>query len=270
MIQSMGPATQVAAGFGSTVWQGSRIGVPVNVVDSRTSEKKDILVASVYADASEPNGVPWPADPRFEGWPGRAWDRKLLIVDAATCQAWELINVQPPWENVWGGILNKWYADRVVRFDLHSNGPLPKGSVTASGLPMLAGMVRFDEVASGDVGHVVTMSAPNIKAGAFVWPALASDGRSTSPDAPPMGTWLRLKPGVDLSALGPQARVVAQALKDHGAIINDTGPGSGISGESDTRWNDNDLATLRTLTLDMFEVVDPSAMRTPAAGFQIR
>jgi hypothetical protein len=103
-----------------------------------------------------------------------------------------------------------------------------------------------------------------------VWPANGSDGRSTDPDAPPMGTWLRLRSDVDLSHLGPQARVVAEALKVHGAVIFDTGPSYGLMGEPDTRWADGDLAGLQTLTIGMFEVVDPTPMQVSPTSHQIR
>jgi hypothetical protein len=269
-IQSMGPDSRIGAGFGSTVWMGSRPGIPTNVVDSRTAPRQDILVSDLYAETSETEDMPWPAEPRFEGWPGRAWDKHLLVVDSATCSSWEAINMQPPGENVWGTLLNRWYADKVVKLDLGSNAIPPKGTVTASGLSMLSGMVRYDEVAAGRIGHVLMMASPKIRKGPSVWPANGSDGRSTDPDAPPMGTWLRLRSDVDLSHLGPQARVVAEALKVHGAVIFDTGPSYGLMGEPDTRWADGDLAGLQTLTIGMFEVVDPTPMQVSPTSHQIR
>ena len=252
-----GAGQRVRAGFTSGVWQGSRGGYPVNVVDSRTDASVDYVIAA-YPGVSDPTGHTLPAVPRFEGWPTIAWDRHLLTVDTATCTSSEAFNVSPPWENPTG----RWVADSAVHFDLRSNDLPPRGSATASGLSMLHGLVRYDEVASGRVGHAVTVTLPQIRQGAAVWPARFSDGRSTNPAAPQMGTWRRLRADVDLSGLGPQARTVAEAMKVHGAVVGDTGPGGlVVNGEPDERWNDTDLSGLGSLSLADFEVVDASGMR---------
>lgn len=269
-IAAVGPATSLMAGFGSGLWQGSRPGYPVNVLDARTAATKDLLVGMDYAATSEPYGVPWPDVPRFEGWPGRAWDKHLLVVDSSSCRSWETINTQPPSENVFGTILNRWYADKVVTVDLSSNVPRPGGTVTASGFSMLAGLVRYDEVASGNIDHVLAMSLPGISNAGATWPAQATDGRSTDPSAPKMGSWFRLRSDVNLSGLGPQASVVAGAMRDHGVVLVDTGPNAAISGEPDLRWNDADLGGLTGLTMSDFEVVDPSAMKVSDGSLRIR
>jgi hypothetical protein len=269
-IAAAGATLPIRTYFGSGVWEGSRPGIPTNVLDTTTASRRDLLVSQDYQYASEPLGVPWPATPRFEGWPGRAWDRHLLVVDSATCRSWELINVQAPAENVFGTLFNMWYADKVVTIDLSSNQPRANGTVTASGFSMLAGLVRYDEVASGSVDHAVAITLPTVRQSAPTWPAQATDGRSTDPAAPPMGTWLRLKAGTDLRGLGPQATVVARALQAHGAIVADTGPNAALAGEPDLRWNDADLSGLARLTLSDFEVVDPTPMKVSDQSFQIR
>ena len=265
-----GAGLPIMAGFGSGVWMGSRLGWPTNVVDARTAPRNQMIVSFAYAHMSDMSGVPWPSQPRFEGWPGRSWDKHLEVLDSSTCTSWELINVQPPWENYYGGQLGMWYADAIVALDLRSNEFRRGGTVTAAGLSMLATLTRFDEVASGRIDHVLSISLPNIRAGAPAWPAQGSDGRSADPASPPMGTWLRLKDGVDVDRLPPQARVVARALQEHGAVVTDTGPNAAIGGEPDVRWNDADLGSLRSLTLGDFEVVDPTPMRADATSLAIR
>ena len=252
-----GAGQRVRAGFTSGVWQGSRGGYPVNVVDSRSDSSVDYLIRA-YPGVSDPAGHTLPAVPRFEGWPTIAWDRHLLTVDTATCTSSEAFNVSPPWENP----LGRWMADSAVHFDLRSNELPARGSATAAGLSLLHGLVRYDEVASGRVGHAVTVTLPQIRQGDAVWPARYSDGRSTNPAAPQMGSWLRLRADVDLSGLGPQARTVAEAMKVHGAVVGDTGPGGLVlNGEPDERWNDSDLRGLGSLSLADFELVDASGMR---------
>jgi hypothetical protein len=174
--------------------------------------------------------------------------------------------VTPPAANP----LGLWLVDKAVKIDLRSNAYRPAGSVKVAGVSMLAGLVRYDEVATGRLDHVVAASIPNARSGAPVWPARYSDGPNPDPAAPPMGTWLRLRSDVDLDDLGPQARTIARAMRDHGVVIGDTGGRFSISGEPDVRWDDADLAGLRTLTFADFEVVDPTPMIVSRNSLQIR
>src|ERR1051325_8911402 len=84
-----------------------------------------------------------------------------------------------------------------------------------------------------------------------------------------MGARFRLKASVDISALNPQARVIAQALKDYGLIVADNGSAFFMTGASyspdannnfSLTWNDNDIQDtlhgLKSLWFTNFEVVD--------------
>lgn len=255
-------------GFGAGVWEGSRSGVPVNVVNGRIAPRVDVVVESWLTDGGH-LGVPVPDVPRYEGWPGKAWDAHLLVVDASTCTTRELLNVRDPSDDVLGIGGGRWWADAAGTFDLRSNTPSPTGS-TASKVSLLAGMVRFDEVASGEIDHVLSVALPEISSGPPVWPAMGTDGRSDDPDAIPMGSWLRLRADADTSQLGPQARVVADALREHGAVVGDTGPGLVLGGEPDERWDDADIGTLDTLSLSDFEIVDASPMMARPDSHQLR
>jgi hypothetical protein len=75
-----------------------------------------------------------------------------------------------------------------------------------------------------------------------------------------MGSVLRLRADADLSGLGPQAKVIAEAAQRYGILISDTGPKFGLRGTVDARWDDGDLATLSSLTTDDFEFVDLSGV----------
>ena len=258
-------APHLDAGFSAKPWQGARAGIPVNVADSRTSESVTVF-AGTGAPTSDHGRTPVPPAPRFEGWPSMRWDKHFLVVDPATCTSHEMIGVTPPNANPFG----LWMAEKVVEVDLTSASYRRGGTVKVSGVSMLAGMVRYDEVATGDIDHAIGMSIPNARAGAPVWPARGSDGTNPDPDAPPMGSWLRLREDVDLSALGPQAQVIARALRDHGAVVADTGGRWVLNGEPDVRWDDRDLNTLRTLTFDDFEVVDPTPMIVSRDSLRIR
>jgi hypothetical protein len=254
-------------GFGAGVWMGSRAGIPSNEVNGRTARRVDVVVESWRTDGGH-LGVPIPDEPRFEGWPGKAWDAHLLVVDASTCTSRELLNVRDPSDDVLGIGGGRWYADAAGAFDLRSNDP--STASTASKASLLAGMIRLDDVASGQIDHVLSASLSEISSGPPVWPAMGTDGRSNDPNAIPMGSWLRLRADADTSQLGPQARVVADALREHGAVVTDTGPGLVLHGEPDERWDDADIDTLETLTLSDFEIVDASPMMVRPDSYQLR
>jgi hypothetical protein len=262
-----GSGVRLRAGFSSRIVEGSRTGTPINVVDPATARPTDFVSALWSSGWSTATDVPMPADPRFEGWPGRAWDKHLLLVDPRDCTSRELIDVMPPGENLTAG--GRWYADAVATIDLGSDRA-PDHAVVAAKLSLLSGLVRYDEVASGDIRHVLTMSLPVVRRGAPVWPAQASDGRSDDPAAPPMGSWFRLRPDVDLSGLGPEARTVARALQVYGAVAVDSGPHLAIDGEPDVRWDDADLDSLRTLSAADLQVVDPTPMRVSSDPADLR
>jgi hypothetical protein len=85
-------------------------------------------------------------------------------------------------------------------------------------------MARLDEVAAGAIDHVLKVaSGPEVSA-KHVFPMVGSDGGSRDPSAPPQGLRFRIRPSIDLDALGldPQALVIAKALQKYGFYIGDS------------------------------------------------
>jgi hypothetical protein len=147
-----------------------------------------------------------------------------------------------------------------AKFDLKSNTLRPDGwtSADAAGLPIFAGLARYDEIASGEIRHALRFTAARTQKG-YVYPATHAAGSTTSADVPPMGARARLKAGVDISGFGPQAQVVARAMKKYGIILADNGSSIGnwfVTGAPDSRWDDDDLNTLKRLHGSDFEFVD--------------
>src|SRR2546425_9934192 len=98
-----------------------------------------------------------------------------------------------------------------------SNGqrPFTWTSADAAGLPILPGLVRYDEVASGAINHALRFTVP-VSQRAFVWPARHQAGSSTDPNLPPMGLRLRLKASVPISAFSPANQEILTPLKRYG------------------------------------------------------
>lgn len=234
----------LTAAFGGPA-RGVIWGVPFNPVDGSTPTTR-IRYRAPWSRYEGPVPI---ADPAYiESMPTYGFDNHYVALDPERRMMWELIGTV-----VWFG---RWEAGSGAVWDLDS---LDYGeySTTASGLPLLPGIVTYDEVAGGSVDHLIWATAPNISATGVVWPARATDGRSDDPDAPPMGAWLRLRDDADLSGLGPQATVIAEALQRHGAVLMDTSGGPfALRGTPDGRFDRDDLAGLARFTPADFEVVD--------------
>lgn len=99
---------------------------------------------------------------------------------------------------------------------------------TFRGYPGAVAMVHYDDIANGKLDNVVKVGVNTANSG-FVFPMLDSDGSTTNPNAPKQGTRIRIKPSVDLVALGlsGQALVIARGLQEYGMVVADS-TGGGI------------------------------------------
>lgn len=239
----------LSAGFRGTVTDGVAFGLPFNLVDAQTPVQQVELTQYPAASFAGPYPITDPA--YIEGMPTYHFDQHYLAVDLQKRQAWELIAIRS-WFGHWqAGAGATWSMDSLE---------YPTGSTIAARMPLLPGTITYAEVDAGAVNHAILASTAISAPGKFVWPARGGDGVSTDPNAPPMGAWLRLDATADLSGLGPQAKVVAQAAQKYGVILSDTGPGFKLRGTVDARWDDDDLATLGKLTSDDFQVIDPATV----------
>jgi hypothetical protein len=132
-------------------------------------------------------------------------------------------------------------------------------SADAAGLPILPGLVTYDEVAAGEVTHAIRFTAAQTRS-AHIWPARHDASALTGARYPPMGARFRLKASTDLSGFSHDARVVAEAMQRYGIMLSDNGAPWFISGVPDERWDNDVLLELRQLTGDDFEAVDTSGM----------
>jgi hypothetical protein len=62
------------------------------------------------------------------------------------------------------------------------------------------------------------------------------------------------------AATSPQAAIIITGFRDYGIILADNGETGGLIGTPDARWNDADLACLKSLTLGDFEPVNVSSL----------
>jgi hypothetical protein len=255
-------------------------GIPYTVVHGNTQPKVNVVIDG-YPDESDIQPVPIPATAVLEGDhqngpAGGRGDSHLLIYDVDNHILYELYATSRPSENA----DRQWHADQQSVWDLNTNSFRTIGwtSADAAGLPILPGLARPDEAlpvsqgGQGVITHAIRMTLQNaVILNQFIYPAshVANRGNTNVATQPPMGARFRLKASVDISRLNPQARIVAQAMKDYGLIVADNGSNFYISGASysvdannnrSLTWDDDDIQDsvrgLKSLTFNMFEVVD--------------
>jgi hypothetical protein len=209
-----------------------------------------VRVTFEYASESDRGPYPIPADARVEN----GGDRHVILHDPRACRLYELFAAYPNGDR-------SWRAGSGAVYDLRSNKLRPRGwtSADAAGLPILPGLVRFEEVAAGRIDHAIRVTAPRTR-DAYVWPARHAASNASDPALPPMGLRLRLKSTVDVSRFPAQARTVAQAMQRYGVILADNGSPWFISGAPDERWNNDALRALKSLRGSDFEAVDTSGL----------
>ena len=257
-IDTIGANDTVHADFGSGLWAGGPIGIPYTTVPG-TQEK--VNVTFYYDDESDPGPYPIPPDAPIEGGSGSDGDRHVIVVDRDNCILYELYDAWPQPDG-------SWEAGSGAIYDLNSNALRPDGwtSADAAGLPILPGLVRYEEVASGEINHAVRFTAPQTRK-KYIWPARHYASSLTGTQYPPMGQRFRLKAGFDISGFSAQNQVILKALKKYGMILADNGSSWFICGAPDSRWNNDDLHELHNVKGSDFEAVDESSsMINPNSG----
>jgi hypothetical protein len=171
--------------------------------------------------------------------------------------------------------------------------PQGEGTSDAAGLPIAPLLVNADEVIgagtrltpNGVIKHPIRFTVSNF-VDYWVWPGTQSGGgvgscmssqgpipaqsqisQKTPPTSctvtAPAGEIYRLKastPTPACAATSPQAAIIITAFRNYGIIIADNGTPGGLSGTPDSRWVDDDLACLGSLTLANFEPVNVSSL----------
>ena len=264
-VATIGADGHIYIDFGSGDWppgSGALIGMPY--VDVPASQPK-VPVSFYYAAESDPGPYPIPPDAPIEGGPDSDGDRHVLVVDRDNCVLYEMFYAFPQD----GG--SSWSAGSGAVFDLGSHALREETwtSADAAGLPILPGLVRYDEVAAGEIRHALRFTAPRTRR-AYVWPARHYASSLTGTQYPPMGQRFRLRADFDVSGFSPENQVILQALKVYGMMLADNGSGWCLFGFPDERWDNDDLRELRQVKGSEFEAVDVSSLMVDPDSGQAR
>jgi hypothetical protein len=209
---------------------------------------------TAYGEESDPGPFPVPSAAPVEGGGDSDGDRHVLVVDRSSCTLYELYRA------FFKGGPARWNADSGARWDLRSTALRPDSwtSADAAGLPIFPGLVRYEEVAAGNLDHAIRVTFESTR-DAWIHPASHCAGDTSDPRAPAMGTRLRLKARYGLGSFSGAARTIALALRRYGMIVADNGSNWFISGTSDRRWDDENLDQLKRIPGSAFQVVKSAA-----------
>ncbi len=228
-------------------------GLPFAVVDNTHAT---VSIKFTYASESDPGPYPFGPDIPLE----QGSDRHALIVNKDTCVLYELFAAN------WHGGQPR--AGSGAIFGLGSNALRPDTwtSADAAGLPILPGLVRYDEVLAGAIDHAIRFTA-DLTDCHHIWPA-RHDAGTCNPQYPPMGARFRLKASFSLTGFSAKAKVILTAMKQYGFILADNGSNWYFQGTEDSRWKNKLLDELKSIPASAFEAVDESACQVSANSGQ--
>jgi hypothetical protein len=209
-----------------------------------------------YGDESDHGPFPIPPTAPIEGASAgqpdpQEGDRHVLVVQRERCVDYELYNAV----RMNGGAA--WQVSSSARWDLTRNQRRPPRwtSADAAGLPILPGLLRYDEAARGTIRHALRFTLPRARS-AYQAPA-SHCGTATDPSAPAYGSRWRLKASFDESPYSGPALAIVRALKRYGLMFADQGSAMFVTGTSDPRWTQTieDINRRHPIPGDAFEVV---------------
>jgi len=156
--------------------------------------------------------------------PASGSDAKMTIFQPAYDTMWEFQGgtakdpLTGEWSSGWGGRMDNVSQNSGI-------WPNPYGG-TATGLPIMGGLITIEELKQGSIKHAIGMSLVRCEdRHIFSWPATRSDGVNSTglPNQIPEGMRCRIDPTVNLDALGlnPVALMIARAGQTYGFVIWD-------------------------------------------------
>ncbi len=246
-MSHMSPTRKLHPDFGPSYGaQSVPYGIPITTVAGTHAK---VPVTFTYAGESDRVGYPLGSDTRIEGGQLTSGDRHAVIVDKTACRVYETYATHKSG--------TRWVADSGATWDLRGNALRPAGwtSADAAGLPILPGLLRYDEVAAGHVDHAIRFTT-NVTDRRYVWPARHQAGSVTNPAYPPMGARFRLKASFSLTGYRGDTMVVLRAMKAYGLVLADNGSPWYFQGTQDTRWGAPLLDDLKRVPASAFEAVD--------------
>jgi hypothetical protein len=235
-------------------------GIPITVVSGDHARHR---VKFQYAGESDKVRYPLGKDSKVEGGQWKTGDRHVIMVRKDNCrlyETWATRKTSTGWK---AGSGATWLLDS------HALRPKDWTSADAAGLPILPGLLRFDEIRDLSIDHAIRFTT-NRTHTSYLWPARHHAGSEDDPDFPPMGARFRLKAGYVINpGLRADTKAVLQAFKTYGLVLADNGSPWYFQGTSDKRWPAGLLNQLKQIPAAAFEAVDTSSLMISEDSMQV-
>ncbi len=246
--------------FGPSFGDGPNYGIPVTVVGHSHPR---VRVHFQYASESDRWRYPLGADTRIEGGRSSDGDRHAVVVDRGVCRLYETFATREQ--------SGTWYAGSGAIWSLASNKLRPDGwtSADAAGLPILPGLLRWNEVKHLHVDHAIRFTT-DVTSMHHLWPARHDAGSKASWTYPPMGARFRLKASYHPTGFGARAMAVVRAMKTYGLVLADNGSPWYFQGEQNARWPIGFIDQLKQIPARQFVAVDTSSLKVSKDSAAVR
>jgi len=245
--------------FGPSYGDGPDYGIPITVVGSA---HRKVHVRFDYASQSDQVRYPLGGDTRIEGGRGSSGDKHAIVVDKGRCRLYE----------TWNTRVRKghWIAGSGAVWSLGSNDLRPDGwtSADAAGLPILPGLLRWNEVQADQVDHAIRFTT-DVTSRHHLWPARHDAGSQSSLAYPPMGARFRLSASFSTSGYSAYAVTVIEAMKTYGLVLADNGSPWYFQGDQDAHWPAHLIEELGTIPASAFVAVDTSSLKVSDDSGQV-
>ena len=200
--------------------------------------------------------IPWPDGAK----PDPDSDHHILIVDRSTQTEWGLWNVQQK--------SGKWTCGLGASMDLTGSGvrPLAKDNPTwytshgarACGFPLIAGLIRRDEIEAGVIEHALVFAYHHAQAGLYESPASTAQAKIGTDVIKargiPCGGRIQYDPSINLDSLklSKSGRAIMLALQKYGAYMGDHSGAISLYADG----SPESQAYFKSGVLDMYELRD--------------
>ena len=261
-MSHMQPTRRLHPDFGPSFGaQPVPYGIPITVVAGTHAR---VRIRFDYAGESDNVRYLLGNDTLVEGGQYVSGDRHTVVVDKDTCRLYETWATRR--------IGTKWRAGSGATWNLKRNSLRPDTwtSADAAGLPILPGLLRFEEVAARSIDHAIRFTT-DVTDRSYLWPARHQAGSVSDPSYPPMGARFRLKASYVIAAtLRADTKAILAAMKKYGLALADNGSPWFFQGTSDTRWSSPLLDELKQIPASAFEAVDTSSLMISPDSMQVK
>ena len=259
-LSHMSTSRRLHPDFGPSYGDGPNYGIPVTVVSGSHAR---VPVRFRYASESDKVNYPLGTDTQIEGGRNSGGDMHAVVVDRDHCRVFET------WSTTVSG--GKWSAGSGATWSLRSNALRKDGwtSADAAGLPILPGLLRWNEVHAGYVDHAIRFTT-DVTDRHHIWPARHDAGSRSNHAYPPMGARFRLRASFQPTGYGREARVVVAAMKRYGMVLADNGSPWFFQGERNAHWPDRMISDLKRIPASAFVAVDTSGLRASGSSGRVR